>query len=83
MGDFKGLDVLARARRTGGRLKAGSVFGLPYVAEQPQGCHNIDLRLLVQARLADEAKIVSKKLSLQWQRTNGEEVKERTRLEYL
>jgi hypothetical protein len=58
MGDFKGLDVLTRARRTGGRLKAGSVFGLPYVAEQPQGCHNIDLRLLVQARLADEAKIV-------------------------
>jgi hypothetical protein len=58
VGDFKRLDVLTEQGVTGGRLKAGSVFGLLYVAEQPQGCHNIDLRLLAQARLAYEAKIV-------------------------
>jgi hypothetical protein len=70
-GRFKRLDVLTEQ----GLLKADSVFDLSYVAEQPQGCHNIDLRLLAQARLAYEAKIVLR-TSLQHQRANGEEAKD-------
>jgi hypothetical protein len=63
-------------------MKADSVFDLPFVAEQPQGCHNIDLRLLAQARLAYEAQTVLKNFvatpTSKWR--GGER---RARLEYL